>query len=182
MRTEREHLFRRSRPTMGQLWFHLHLCCITSASQLLCHWKQDTTFSKNRYFQIQFTTIDLFQSPILRCFYKAALELSFNGALCCDVSAKPGDGSCLYPGKTSVVRDLKFWLLTSCTSSSVRFDLVTFSGVKRGFAIPISSQFEHSITFYHPCRASHWAQWGKDTVGRDRNSTTITHTLSTKIP
>ena len=161
-------------------------CCVTSPSQPPCLSKQDTIFSSNRYFQIQFITIHLFQSPVLWGFYKATPEMSFNRALCCGVFAKTGAGSGLYLSKTSAVRDLKFWLLTSCISSSVCFDLVTFSGVKKGFAIPVSLQFEHSIAFCWMLFLQSFSLgavgkgWGGE-GGKRQQSHTITHTLSTKI-
>lgn len=154
-----------------------------SASQPPSLSKQDATFSKNRYVQIQFVTIHLFQSPILWDFYKATLEMSFDGALCCGASAKAGAGSSLYLSKTPVVRDLKFWLLTACISSPVCSDLVTFSGVKKGFAIPASSRFEHSIAFCWtlPLQSFSLAAvgngWGREGGKRQSHTQSITHTF-----
>lgn len=73
--TAREHFARRARPMMS-LGLRFHLSCNTTVMHLNFHFsKQATTLLKTRYFQIQFITIQLFQSPVLWSFTKLLLKL-----------------------------------------------------------------------------------------------------------
>lgn len=140
----------------------LHLCHNAALRQHLNLPKQDITFSKNRSFQIPIRNNTSVSKPYsLRLFTKLLLKRAATEHSAA-VSLQKQE---LDPVYTSLVRDLKFWLLASCMSSSACFEFVTFSSVKKGFAVPISSWFKHSIAF---CRMLSLQSFSLGAVGKGR--------------
>lgn len=94
--TAREHFMRRTRPMVRNLRLHFHLSC----NSTLCYVSTSTSLffkagnhpSKNQVFSDSIHNNTFVSKPCSLKLYKATLEMSFSGVLCCAASAKGGAG------------------------------------------------------------------------------------------